>query len=70
MNRFSEKYFEREERSEYLVGETIKRVWASQIVILQEIIKICENNNDFKLLYDTNLRIFDKIETVCKKIYH
>ncbi len=45
MNRFSEKYFEREERSEYLVGETIKRVWASQIVILQEIIKICENNN-------------------------
>lgn len=42
---FPENYFEREERSEYLVGETIKRVWASQIEILHEINKICEKYN-------------------------
>ena len=34
------------------------------------VVDTCENDNDFKLLYDTNLSIKEKIEIVCKKIYH
>ena len=34
------------------------------------VVDTCNNDNDFKLLYDTNLSIKEKIETICKKIYH
>ena len=38
--------------------------------LAEEVVKLCNNDNDFKLLYDTDLSIKEKIETVCSKIYH
>lgn len=38
--------------------------------VANKVVKICNKENDFKLLYDENLSIFKKIETICTKIYH
>jgi len=51
MLQFPEGYFKSEERSGYLVGEAVKRVWASQIEILYKISEICEK-------YDLTYYIF------------
>lgn len=45
MLRFPKDYFKSEERSGYLVGESVKRVWAAQIEILYKIIEICEKHD-------------------------
>lgn len=44
MLQFPEAYFKSEERSGYMVGEAMKRVWASQIEILHKISEICEKH--------------------------
>lgn len=45
MLQFPENYFKSEERSGYRVGESVKRVWASQLEILHKIAEICEKYN-------------------------
>ena len=40
------------------------------IELAHEVMKATNQENDFKLLYDSNISILNKIETVCKKIYH
>lgn len=37
--------------------------------LAKEIIRICENSNDFKFLYDLNDTIENKITKICKEIY-
>ncbi len=37
--------------------------------LAKEVIKLCEEENDFKFSYDLNLPIKDKIETIAKRIY-
>ena len=44
MLQFPKAYFKSEERSGYMVGEAMKRVWASQIEILHKISEICEKH--------------------------
>lgn len=44
MLQFPENYFKTEALSGYLVGESTKRVWASQIEILHKISEICERH--------------------------
>lgn len=38
--------------------------------LAKEVVKVCEEKNDFRFAYDDELSIEEKIETVCKKIYH
>ncbi len=38
--------------------------------LAKKIVKICENKPDFKLLYEDNLSIKEKIEIISKEIYH
>ena len=40
------------------------------ITLAKKIKQICEREVDFKLLYEDNLSIKEKIETICKNIYH
>ncbi len=40
------------------------------INLANKVIDICDNKNDFKLLYGDDLDIKSKIEIICKKIYH
>ncbi|MDD7305383.1 MAG: formate--tetrahydrofolate ligase [Peptoniphilaceae bacterium] len=39
------------------------------IELANEVVKLCENDNEFKYLYEDNLSIKEKIETVAKEIY-
>lgn len=38
--------------------------------LAKEVVKLTNKENDFKLLYESNLSILDKIECICKNIYH
>lgn len=40
------------------------------LALAQEIVNTCNNEVDFKYLYDDNDSISEKIESVCKNIYH
>ncbi len=40
------------------------------ISLANRVVDICNNKNDFKLLYEDDLDIKSKIEVICKKIYH
>ena len=55
------------------VNVCLSEVWAKGgeggIELAQEVIKLCEQPNDFKFAYDTDLPIKDKIEAIATKIY-
>lgn len=40
------------------------------IELAREVVNVCNKKNYFKLLYDNNSTIYEKIEKVCKNIYH
>ena len=40
------------------------------ISLAEKVIKLCENEVDYQKLYDYNLPIIDKIDKICKEIYH
>ena len=40
------------------------------ISLAEKVVELCNNENDFKLLYEDNLSIKEKIETITKEIYH
>lgn len=40
------------------------------VELAREVVKAVSQDNDFKLLYDSNLSIREKIEVIAKKIYH
>ncbi|WP_099320658.1 formate--tetrahydrofolate ligase [Anaerococcus sp. Marseille-P3625] len=39
------------------------------IELANYVVELCEKDNEFKFLYDTNLSIKEKIEIICKEIY-
>ena len=39
-------------------------------VLAKKVVEMCGRKNDFKLLYEDNLKIVDKIDKICKEIYH
>jgi len=43
---------------------------AGAVKLAEAVIKACEQPSDFKFLYDLDMSIKDKIETICKEIYH
>ena len=40
------------------------------IDLAEKVVSLCDKENDFKLLYEEDLYIEEKIEKVCKEIYH
>jgi formate--tetrahydrofolate ligase len=56
------------------VNAAISEVWAKGseggIKLAQEVVRLCEQPNNFEFSYDVNLSINEKIETIAKKIYH
>ena len=66
--------FIREACSKYDVEVALTDVWAKGgeggIELAEKVLKVLENNeSDFKVLYDENLPIKKKIETIAKEIY-
>ena len=56
------------------VNVALSEVWAKGgeggIALANEVIRLCEQPNDFTFSYDVDLPIKDKIEAIVKKIYH
>ncbi len=38
--------------------------------LADKVVEMCDRENDFKLLYDDYISVTDKIDTICKEIYH
>ena len=55
------------------VSATLYEVWAKGseggVKLAEEVVRLCEQPNDFEFSYDVNLSINEKIETIAKKIY-
>ena len=55
------------------VNVVLSNVWAEGgkggIELAEEVIRLCEQPNDFEFAYDTDLSITEKIETIVKRIY-
>jgi len=56
------------------VNAAISEVWAKGseggVKLAEEVVRLCEQPNNFEFSYDVNLSINEKIETIAKKIYH
>jgi formate--tetrahydrofolate ligase len=56
------------------VNAAISEVWAKGseggVKLAEEVVRLCEQPNNFEFAYDVNLSINEKIETIAKNIYH
>ena len=56
------------------VNVALSEVWAKGgeggIALAQEVIRLCEQENDFAFSYELDRPIKEKIETIVKRIYH
>jgi formate--tetrahydrofolate ligase len=52
----------------------LSEVWAKGgeggAKLAEEVVRVCEQPNQFKFCYDVNMSIKDKIEAIAKKVYH
>ena len=56
------------------VNVALSEVWAkggeAGITLANEVVRLCEEENDFRFCYDENLSIKEKLEAIATKIYH
>ncbi len=62
--------FVKSKNVEFAISSAYSNGGSGAIELAEKVVNICDKENDFKMLYDTNLSTFDKIETICKEIYH
>ena len=54
----------------FVVSDSYLNGGVGSQVLAKKVTEICGKENDFKLLYDDNLSIIEKINKVCTEIYH
>ena len=54
----------------FAVNQCYQKGGAGTIELANEVVKCCSLENDFRLLYKNDISIFDKIEVICREIYH
>ena len=64
------KKFVKSKNVEFAISSAYSNGGNGAIELAEKVVNICNQENDFKMLYDTNLSIYDKIETICREIYH
>ena len=56
------------------VNVALSEVWAKGgeggKALAEEVVRLCEQPNDFHFVYDLDMPIKKKLETICRKIYH
>ncbi len=55
---------------ELSISEAYLKGGIGALALADKVRSMCSEPNDFKFLYDENLPIVNKIETICKEIYH
>ncbi|MCR5784731.1 MAG: formate--tetrahydrofolate ligase [Eubacterium sp.] len=63
-----------EECNKLGVNAKLSEVWAKGgeggKALAEEVVRLCEEPNDFKQSYELDMTIEDKLDAICKKIYH
>ena len=56
------------------VNVALSEVWArggeGGMALAEEVVRLCEEPSDFRYSYDTDLSIEEKLDAICRKIYH
>ena len=56
------------------VNVALSKVWAKGgeggMALAEEVVRLCEQPNDFKFVYDTQASIEEKLDAIVKKVYH
>ena len=56
------------------VNVALSEVWAKGgeggKALAEEVVRLCEQPNDFKFSYDADASIENKLDTICKRVYH
>ena len=56
------------------VNVALSEVWAKGgeggIALAEEVVRLCEQKNDFRFSYDLDMSIKDKLDAIARKIYH
>ena len=56
------------------VNVALSEVWAKGgeggKALAEEVVRLCDQPNDFRFSYDLDMSIEEKLEAICKKIYH
>ena len=56
------------------VNVALSEVWAKGgeggKALAEEVVRLCDQPNDFRFSYDLDMTIEEKLEAICKKIYH
>ena len=56
------------------VNVALSEVWAKGgeggVKLAEEVVRLCEQPNDFTYSYDLNMSIMEKLETIARRIYH
>ena len=55
---------------EFDISESFAKGGEGAIGLAQKLVKLCEKPVDYKQLYDYNLSVEEKINKICKEIYH
>ena len=55
---------------EFDISESFAKGGEGAIGLAEKLVKLCEKKVDYKQLYDYNLSIDEKINKICKEIYH
>lgn len=64
------KEFVQNENVAFAVNNAYAEGGEGAVELAKEVIKVSNQPKDFKLLYESNISISEKIETICKNIYH
>jgi len=59
-----------EQNINFAINDAYSKGGVGACYLAKEVIKVANQENDFKLLYESNLSITDKIEAIAKNIYH
>ena len=58
------------QKVDFEISEAYIKGGVGAVDLAKKVIKVCEKKNDFKFLYEVTEKLTDKIEKVCKEIYH
>ena len=56
------------------VNVALSEVWGKGgeggVALAEEVVRLCEEPNNFSFVYDTDAPILEKLEAICRRIYH
>ena len=53
-----------------VLGEHWAKGGEGAVALAEEVVRVCEQPNEFEFCYDTDMSIMEKLEAICKRVYH